>query len=86
MSTVTTTPTGETERNAAITMFEPKYSEYGVLKIESGNVVVYCDRFNSKTIHVGSAVSAIWAGSFLNVTMSSGRVRRYFDFYNFQEI
>ena len=67
-------------------MFDPQYYEYGVIKIENGNVNIYCTPFAFRTITIGNAVNAIWVGSCLNVTLSDGRVRRYEDIFFYREI
>lgn len=69
-----------------IIMFDPKYPEYGVVRIQNGDVKLYDSQFSFRTITVGNAVSAIWAGNCLNVTLSDGHVRRYNDFYTFIRI
>ena len=67
--------------------FDKKYSDYGVLKIDGNYVKVHSDSGNYITISVGENIaSASWAGSFVNVTLQSGKVKRYSDSGNYTTI
>lgn len=58
--------------------WDPKYPAFGVIKIQGDRVHLYSSRDNYTTISVGKPVTnAVWAGSFLNVTLADGKVRRY---------
>lgn len=67
--------------------WDPKYPQFGVVRIEGKSVKVYQDSSNYYTIHVGEMVTnASWAGGELNVTLANGRVRRYSDKSNYKTI
>ncbi len=58
--------------------WDPKFPAFGVIKIDKDKVHLYSSRDNYTTISVGKPVTtAVWAGSFLNVSMADGKVRRY---------
>ena len=58
--------------------WDSKYSAFGVIKIQGDRVHLYSSRDNYTTVSVGKPVTnALWAGSFLNVSMADGKVRRY---------
>lgn len=63
--------------------FDPKFRNCGLIKIETGGqyVFIYWSDNNSCResvwIQGGRAVSAHWAGDYLIVTMSDGKVRKY---------
>ncbi len=58
--------------------WDSKYPAFGVIKIQGDRVHLYSSRDNYTTVSVGKLVTnALWAGSFLNVSMSDGKVRRY---------
>ena len=63
---------------------DPKYPNYGVVRIEKDKVKVYKDQYNYSTISVGKPVTnAAWAGQELNINLSDDNVRRYRDQYNY---
>jgi hypothetical protein len=66
-------------------MWDPKFAECGVVKVEYTRVRVFKDRYNYVTIDVGRPVqTALWGGDgCLNVYLGDGRVRRYRDRVNF---
>lgn len=67
--------------------WDPKYPNYGVVRIENDKVKVYRDQNNYSTISVGKTVThAVWAGQELNVTISGSKVRRYRDQNNYSTI
>ncbi len=67
--------------------WDPKYPNYGVVRIENDKVKLYRDQNNYTTISVGKTVTnAVWAGQELNITMSDGKVRRYRDQNNYSTI
>ena len=72
--------------------FDAKFRNFGVIKISDDGytVRVYCDKVNQTPIYVGSsgggALSAMWAGEAVVVTLKDGRVRRYRDFTNWDTI
>ncbi len=58
--------------------WDPKYPAFGVIKIQGDKVHLYSSRDNYTTLVPGKPVtSAVWAGNFLNVTLSDGKVKRY---------
>jgi hypothetical protein len=60
--------------------WDSKYPNFGVVKIDGKKVKVYCDTSQYKIVDLPEEVtSANWAGGELNVTMRSGKVRRYSD-------
>lgn len=60
--------------------WESKYSNLGIAKIDGKNVKVFCDCNNYITIGLGENVTnAVWAGEELDITLKSGKVRRYKD-------
>lgn len=60
--------------------WEPKYPNFGVLKIEGKNVRVYSDRNDYITIGLGDEIAnAVWVEGELNITLKNGEVRRYKD-------
>lgn len=60
--------------------WDPKYSTYGVVQIEGKNVRIYSDPDDYITIGLGEEIiSAVWVDGELNLTLSSGKVRRYRD-------
>jgi hypothetical protein len=67
--------------------WESKFINFGVIKIDGKNVKVYCDTSSNRTISVGEEVTnANWAGGELNVTLKSGKVRRYKDTSSYKTI
>lgn len=67
--------------------WDPKYPNFGVLRIENDKVKVYRDSSNYNTVSVGMQVTnAQWSGQELNVTLSNGKVRRYRDQSNYTTI
>lgn len=55
-----------------------KYPTFGVIKIDKDKVHLYSSRDNYHTLTIGKIITnAVWAGSFLNVTLADGKVRRY---------
>jgi len=70
--------------------FDAKFRNFGVIKISDDgyNVRLYCDPHNQTPIWVsgGGAVSAVWAGDCVVVTLKDGKVRRYRDFTNWNTI
>lgn len=59
--------------------FDKKYQNYGVVKVENGNVRLYESQQNYLTLNTsgGIAVSANWSGENVIVTMADGKVRKY---------
>lgn len=59
--------------------FDKKYQNYGVVKVENGNVRLYESQQNYLTLNTsgGTAVSANWSGENVIVTMADGKVRKY---------
>jgi len=58
--------------------FDSKFVNYGVIKIEGDNVLIYYSGSNYDRVRCGDTVSsASWAGSNLIVNFMSGKVRRY---------
>ena len=54
--------------------WDPKYSAFGVIKIDKDKVHLYSSRDNYHTLTIGKPiVNAVWAGSFLNVTLAHGK-------------
>lgn len=67
-----------------LTMWDPKFVQCGVVRVEYTRVKVYKDQYNFATIEVGTPVQmALWSGDILNVYLGNGRVRRYKDRVNF---
>ncbi|MFA7289202.1 MAG: hypothetical protein WC055_10020 [Melioribacteraceae bacterium] len=59
-------------------MWDPKLYQFGIIKIDGNNIKLYHSRDNYTQLNVGEKVTnAIWAGDHLNVTLASGKVRRY---------
>ena len=58
--------------------WDPKYSTFGVIKIEGKMIKLYSskDNYTSLTFTV-PVKNAVWAGNCLNVTLADGKVRRY---------
>ena len=58
--------------------WDPKFSAFGVIKIEGKTVKMYSSRDNYTSLSFTVLVkNAMWAGNFLNVTLGDGKVRRY---------
>lgn len=58
--------------------WDPKFSAFGVIKIEGKTVKIYSSRDNYTILSFTVLVkNATWAGNFLNVTLADGKVRRY---------
>ena len=58
--------------------WDPKFSAFGVIKIEGKIVKMYYSRDNYTSLSFTVLVkNATWAGNFLNVTLADGKVRRY---------
>lgn len=65
-------------------MWDPKFIQCGVVRVEYNRVRVFKDQYNSITIDVGTPVQmALWSGDVLNVYLGNGRVRRYKDRVNY---
>ena len=65
-------------------MWDPKFIQCGVVRVEYNRVRVFKDQYNSITIDVGTPVQmALWSGDILNVDLGSGKVRRYKDRVNY---
>jgi hypothetical protein len=65
-------------------MWDPKFINCGVVRVEYNRVRVFKDQYNSITIDVGTPVQmALWSGDILNVYLGNGRVRRYKDRVNY---
>jgi hypothetical protein len=65
-------------------MWDPKFIQCGVVRVEYNRVRVFKDQYNSITIDVGTPVQmALWNGDVLNVYLGNGRVRRYKDRVNY---
>lgn len=55
-----------------------KYPNYGVIKIDKDKVHLYSSRDNYHTLTIGKPIiNAVWAGSFLIITLKDGKIRRY---------
>lgn len=64
--------------------WEPKYPNYGIVKIEGKNVRVYCTKYIATTLEVGEEVSkAVWEGKELRVTLINGQVKKYSSKFDF---
>ncbi len=60
--------------------WDSKYPNFDIVTIEGKNVKVYSDLSHSTTIGLDEEVSnAEWDGGELNITLRSGKVRRYMD-------
>ena len=58
--------------------WEPKYPQFGLVKVDGKNVKVYSSNTSYTTVYVGEPInSAQWAGDVLNVMLASGKARRY---------
>lgn len=67
--------------------FDSRFIDYGVIKIEGEKVKLYSTSSNHISINIGKEVTnAVWAGSSLNVYLSSGKVRRYTSSSNYTTI
>jgi len=66
-------------------MWDSKFIQCGVIKVDHTRIRVFKDRYNYVTIDTGRPVhTALWSGDgHLNVYMADGRVRRYKDRVNF---
>lgn len=66
-------------------MWEPKFIQCGVVKVEGTRLRVFKDQYNYVTIDVGTPIQmALWGGDGnLNVYLHNGRVRRYRDRVNY---
>lgn len=59
-------------------MFNTKLKDFGVLKIDGHIVKMFETQSQYSNLNVGqSIVDAKWAGDCVNVTLSTGKVRRY---------
>jgi hypothetical protein len=57
-----------------------KYSNFGIVKIDGKNVKVFSGPDSYFTIGLDEQVTnALWTGIELNITLKSGKVRRYID-------
>jgi hypothetical protein len=64
-----------------------KYSNFGIAKIDGKNVKVFSSADNYLTLGLGEEVTnALWSGIELNITLKSGKVRRYIDRNNYTTI
>jgi hypothetical protein len=67
--------------------WDSKFFNFGVVKIDGKNVKVHSDSSSYRTISVGEeVVNANWAGGELNITLKSGKVRRYSDGSSYRTI
>jgi len=58
--------------------FGTKEIEFGVLKIDGKRVLIYRSPNDYFTIDVGEGIKNVnWSGSEINVTLDSGKVRKY---------
>jgi hypothetical protein len=65
-------------------MWDPKFIQCGVVRVEYTRIRVFKDQYNSITIDVGTPVQmALWNGDVLNVYLGNGKVRRYKDRVNY---
>jgi hypothetical protein len=65
-------------------MWDPKFMQCGVVRVEYNRIRVFKDQYNSITIDVGTPVQmALWNGDILNVYLGNGKVRRYKDRVNY---
>lgn len=65
-------------------MWDPKFIQCGVVRVEYTRIRVFKDQYNSITIDVGTPVQmALWNGDALNVYLGNGKVRRYKDRVNY---
>jgi len=65
-------------------MWDPKFMQCGVVRVEYNLIRVFKDQYNSITIDVGTPVQmALWNGNILNVYLCNGKVRRYKDRVNY---
>jgi hypothetical protein len=65
-------------------MWDPKFMQCGVVRVEYNLIRVFKDQYNSITIDVGTPVQmALWNGDILNVYLGNGKVRRYKDRVNY---
>jgi hypothetical protein len=68
-------------------MWDPKFIQCGVVRVEYTRIRVFKDQYNSITIDVGTPVQmALWNGNILNVYLGNGRIRRYKDRVNYSTI
>jgi hypothetical protein len=64
-----------------------KYSNFGIAKIDGKNVKVFSGADNYFTLGLDEEVTnALWSGIELNITLKSGKVRRYIDRNNYTTI
>jgi hypothetical protein len=65
-------------------MWDPKFMQCGVVRVEYNRIRVFKDQYNSITIDAGTPVQmALWNGNILNVYLGNGKVRRYKDRVNY---
>jgi hypothetical protein len=65
-------------------MFNPKFEQYGVIRVENSRIRIYRDPYNSETIYIGQPIShAMWNGGEVTVYLTSGSIRRYRDYLNY---
>ena len=65
-------------------MWDPKFMQCGVVRVEYNRIRVFKDQYNSITIDVGTPVQmSLWNGDILNVYLGNGKVRRYKDRVNY---
>lgn len=58
--------------------WDSKYPTFGVIKIENKIVKLYSSRDNYTSLTFSVPVkNAVWAGNFLNVSLTDGKIRRY---------
>ena len=68
-------------------MWDSKFIQCGVVRVEYTRVKVFKDQYNSITIDVGTPVQmALWNGDVLNVYLGNGKIRRYKDRVNYSTI
>jgi|JI102314A1RNA_FD_contig_31_3268111_length_476_multi_1_in_0_out_0_2 hypothetical protein len=67
--------------------WDSTYSSFGLVKVDGKRVLIYKDRTSYNTLNVGEpVVSAVWAGGELNVSLASGKVRRYSNAFTYTTI
>lgn len=68
-------------------MFNPIFEKFGVVKVEGTRIKIFRDNFNHEVISCNAPVShAMWTGGTLTVYLLNGEIRRYTNYWNFQNV
>lgn len=70
-------------------MFEDKYFNYGVIKVDNGGVQVYCGRYDYRVFRrCAPIVEAYWSGRSIIVKEKgvNDRIYRYYDWDKYETI